>query len=69
VSAASTRSTPLARAIVTALFFVVTVVALWVPLYSRTEPALFGVPFFYWFQTSWILAGAAVTAIAYRLNV
>ncbi len=24
-----------------------------VPLYDRIEPALFGIPFFYWFQMLW----------------
>jgi predicted ABC-type exoprotein transport system permease subunit len=26
------------------------VVALWTPLYNRIEPAIFGFPFFFWFQ-------------------
>ena len=26
------------------------VIALWVPLYNFEPPALFGIPFFYWFQ-------------------
>jgi hypothetical protein len=69
LSVATSRPTPLARAIVALLFLVLTAVALWVPLYSRADPALFGVPFFYWFQTAWIVAGAAATAVAYRLNV
>ena len=29
-----------------------------VPFYNRIEPTLLGVPFFYWFQMSWILLGA-----------
>jgi hypothetical protein len=24
--------------------------AIWAPLYNRVEPAVLGVPFFYWFQ-------------------
>jgi hypothetical protein len=51
------------------LFIAIGAVALWVPLYNRVEPALFGIPFFYWFQTVWILAAAAATALAYRLGV
>jgi hypothetical protein len=58
-----------ARLVVYLLFLIVIAVALWVPLYNRVEPSLFGIPFFYWFQTTWILAGAAATAIAYRLGV
>jgi hypothetical protein len=34
-------------------------------LYSRTTPALFGFPFFYWYQIAWILITGALTAIAY----
>jgi hypothetical protein len=51
------------------LFLFIAAVALWVPLYNRIEPTLFGIPFFYWFQTVWILAAAAATAIAYRMGV
>jgi hypothetical protein len=51
------------------LFVAIAAVALWVPLYNRIEPSLFGVPFFYWFQTVWILAAAAATALAYRMGV
>ena len=32
---------------------------LWVPSYNRIDPRLFGIPFFYWWQTLWI-AGAAL---------
>lgn len=58
-----------ARVVVGLLFLVIAAVALWVPLYNRAEPSLFGIPFFYWFQTVWILAAAAATALAYRLGV
>ncbi|MBL7236142.1 DUF3311 domain-containing protein [Novacetimonas hansenii] len=27
---------------------------LWVPLYNRTDPVLFGFPFFYWYQLAWV---------------
>jgi len=40
-------------------------VVLWVPLYNTAEPALGGIPFFYWFQLALILAGAALTAVVY----
>ena len=63
------RPTPAARVVVAVLFLLVAVGALWVPLYNRVEPTLGGVPFFYWFQMTWILASAAATAVAYRLNL
>lgn len=31
-------------------------VNLGVPIYNRDYPELFGMPFFYWFQTLWLLA-------------
>ena len=27
---------------------------LWVPFYNGTDPALFGFPFFYWYQLLWV---------------
>ena len=27
---------------------------LWVPFYDRPGPALFGFPFFYWYQLAWV---------------
>src|SRR5437763_16808053 len=27
---------------------------LWVPFYNSLEPALFGFPFFYWYQLAWV---------------
>ena len=45
------------------------VLALWVPLYNRTEPSLAGIPFFYWFQIAWIIVSAVAVAVAYVLDV
>jgi hypothetical protein len=33
------------------------------PLYNRASPALFGMPFFYWYQLAWILATAALLGL------
>ena len=27
---------------------------LYPPLYNRADPALFGLPFFYWYQLAWV---------------
>ena len=35
-------------------------------LYSRAEPALFGFPFFYWYQFAWVLLASAIMAFVYR---
>ena len=39
---------------------------LWVPSYNRLEPALGGVPFFYWYQLAWILLGAGIVLLVYH---
>ena len=36
------------------------------PLYNRQGPALFGIPFFYWYQLAAIGIGVACTLIVYR---
>jgi hypothetical protein len=58
--------TPLERAVLGILFFVIVVVTLWVPFYNRVDPTVFGIPFFYWFQVAWIVVTALVTFLAYR---
>jgi hypothetical protein len=63
------RPAPAARRLMLAIFLIITIVALWVPFYNRAEPALFGVPFFYWFQVAWILPSVAATVLAYRLKI
>jgi hypothetical protein len=35
------------------------------PIYNRVNPELFGIPFFYWFQLSWVIITAIITAIVY----
>ncbi len=42
---------------------------IWVPSYNRLEPALAGVPFFYWYQLAWILIGAALVVLVYLLEM
>jgi Protein of unknown function (DUF3311) len=43
------------------------VLPLWVSLYDRTDPTLFGFPFFFWFQFALILLAVALTVPAYLL--
>ena len=38
-----------------------------VPTYARTEPELFGFPFFFWYQFLWVFLCSAMTFAAYRL--
>ena len=40
---------------------------LWVPFYNFQEPALFGFPFFYWYQLAWIPLVAILGTVSYLL--
>jgi hypothetical protein len=37
-------------------------------IYNRAEPALFGMPFFYWYQLAWIVATAALIGLVVYLT-
>lgn len=41
-------------------------VTLYPPLYNRTDPQLFGIPFFYWYQLAVIPVGVLSTLVVYR---
>jgi len=38
---------------------------IWVPSYNKTDPELWGFPFFYWYQLLWVLISAVLTALVY----
>ncbi|HET6276882.1 MAG TPA: DUF3311 domain-containing protein [Candidatus Cybelea sp.] len=38
------------------------------PLYNHARPALFGLPFFYWYQLAWVPATAALLGIVVLLT-
>jgi Protein of unknown function (DUF3311) len=44
------------------------VLALWVPLYNSIPPALFGIPFFYWFQLVLVPVSALAIVAADRIG-
>jgi len=39
---------------------------LWVPFYNFEEPALFGFPFFYWYQLAWVPIMSLLIWLVYR---
>jgi hypothetical protein len=39
---------------------------LWVPFYNFTDPALFGFPFFYWYQLAWVPITSLLIWLVYR---
>lgn len=47
------------------LFLIQFIAVLWPPFYNKAEPALGGLPFFYWYQLAWVVGGAVLTAIVY----
>lgn len=38
----------------------------WVASYNRVEPALFGMPFFYWYQLLWVIISSVLVAIVFK---
>jgi hypothetical protein len=37
--------------------------------YAKTDPELWGIPFFFWYQFLLVLVSVALTSIAYRLVI
>ena len=36
------------------------IAVLWVPFYNSVEPALWDIPFFYWYQFLWVILTSAL---------
>ena len=47
------------------LLLIQVLAVIWPPLYNTVEPSWIGIPFFYWYQMFWVIAGAILTAIVY----
>lgn len=47
------------------LLLVIFIIALWVPIFNRVGPTLFGFPFFYWYQIVAIVVSSFLTWIVY----
>jgi len=39
---------------------------IWIGFYDKTEPAIAGIPFFYWYQLLWVPFGALLLLPVYR---
>ena len=39
---------------------------LWIPFYNDVKPAIFGFPFFYWYQLLWVPVTSLILFIAYK---
>jgi len=44
------------------------VIPLLVPVFNRTDPTLFGFPFFYWGQLAFIALGVLTTTVVYQMT-
>ena len=47
------------------LLLVPMLLVIWPPLFNKTDPRLFGIPFFYWFQLAVIPIGVVCTTLVY----
>ncbi len=36
----------------------------WISIYNKAQPALFGITFFYWYQTVWLVISSIFYAVA-----
>jgi hypothetical protein len=44
------------------------IATLWVPFYAGKDPALAGIPFFYWYQFLWIIITSLLTGFVYLVT-
>ena len=65
----SRRSSTGLGALIVVILLPAVVIPLWVPLYDRTDPTLWGFPFFFWFQFALILMSAVLTVAAYGISL
>jgi Protein of unknown function (DUF3311) len=49
-----------------ALLVIPCIAMLWVPFFNRMEPAVGGIPFFYWYQFSWVPVAALLTLVVHK---
>ena len=50
------------------LFVLPFIAMLWVSSYNRVTPELFGFPFYYWYQLSWVVIAAIIAGIIYNVE-
>ena len=39
---------------------------LWLPFYNKTDPEIWGFPFFYWYQFVWVVLTSILIWIVYQ---
>jgi hypothetical protein len=64
--AAKTNAKPMRRRSKWLLLLVLPYLGLCFPrLYARATPALWGFPFFYWYQFAWVIVTSALLGVVY----
>ncbi|WP_235537256.1 DUF3311 domain-containing protein [Nocardioides sp. Soil805] len=51
------------------LLMIPIIALMWVPSYAKTDPELFGFPFFFWYQFLWVFLCSGLTWTAYKLTL
>lgn len=64
---AATRRSPARKALIAAALLLPYAGLCFPQLYARATPALFGFPFFYWYQFVWVLLTSLLLWLVYRL--
>jgi hypothetical protein len=68
-SAPVRKASPGLWALIVVILLPAVVLPLWVPLFDKTDPTLWGFPFFFWFQFALILMSAVLVLVAYGLSL
>ncbi len=55
------------RKVIAGILFAISWIFYLIPTYNTAQPTLGGVPFFYWFQTLWLLISSILFIIAVLL--
>ena len=50
------------------LLFIPVLAVLAVPVFNRTGPALWGFPFFYWYQMLWVILCSATAGLVFLIE-
>ena len=59
---------PTGTAVTAGVLLAIPVLALmWVPLYAKEDPELWGFPFFYWYQFLWVFLASGFTWTAFTV--
>jgi hypothetical protein len=51
------------------LLLIPIVALMWIPSYAKSDPELFGFPFFFWYQFLWVFLCSSMTWCAYLLTI